>query len=76
MAAVFDIDVTAARVFREVLRQLAESGVDLWVSTVRDREGVTDVMIDNGHRAHDAEPYLNAPVTGHAIAAGLARRDK
>lgn len=39
-------------------------------------EGVTDVMIDNGHRAHDAEPYLNAPVTGHAIAAGLARRDK
>jgi hypothetical protein len=37
MAAVFDIDVTAARVFTEVLRQLAESGVDLWVSTVRDR---------------------------------------
>jgi hypothetical protein len=28
-------------------------------------------LIDNGHRSHDAEPYLNAPVTGRAIAAGI-----
>jgi hypothetical protein len=35
MSAVYDIDITAARVFTEVLRQLAESGVDLWVSTVK-----------------------------------------
>jgi len=33
---------------------------------------VSDVAVDNGHRAHDAEPYLNAPATGRAIAAGLA----
>ena len=33
---------------------------------------VEDVMVDNGHRAHDPEPYLNAAVTGAAVAAGLA----
>lgn len=33
---------------------------------------VRDHLVDNGHRAHDAEPYLNAVVTGHAIAAGIA----
>jgi pimeloyl-ACP methyl ester carboxylesterase len=32
---------------------------------------VEDVLVDNGHRAHDPEPYLNAAVTGAAIAAGL-----
>jgi pimeloyl-ACP methyl ester carboxylesterase len=32
---------------------------------------VTDLGVDNGHRAHDAEPYLNAPVTGRALAAAL-----
>lgn len=37
-------------------------------------DGVTDVMIDSGHRAHDAEPYLNARVTGRAISAGLVAR--
>jgi hypothetical protein len=32
---------------------------------------VEDVLIDNGHRAHDPEPYLNAAATGAAIATGL-----
>jgi pimeloyl-ACP methyl ester carboxylesterase len=27
--------------------------------------------VDNGHRAHDPEPYLNAAVTGAAVAAAL-----
>ena len=33
---------------------------------------VEDVLIDNGHRAHAPEPYLNAAVTGAAIAAALS----
>jgi hypothetical protein len=33
---------------------------------------VEEVLIDNGHRAHDPEPYLNSAVTGAAIAAALA----
>jgi pimeloyl-ACP methyl ester carboxylesterase len=33
---------------------------------------VEEVLIDNGHRAHDPEPYLNAAATGAAIAAALA----
>ena len=32
---------------------------------------VEDVRIDNGHRAHAPEPYLNASATGSAIAAAL-----
>ena len=32
---------------------------------------VEEFLIDNGHRAHDPEPYLNAAVTGAAIAAAL-----
>lgn len=36
-------------------------------------DGVEDVLVDNGHRAHAPEPYLNAPPTGEAIAAALAR---
>jgi len=35
---------------------------------------VRDHMIDNGHRAHDAEPYLNAAVTGQAVAAGMKKQ--
>jgi pimeloyl-ACP methyl ester carboxylesterase len=34
---------------------------------------VEDVMVDNGHRAHAPEPYLNAAPTGAAIAAALQR---
>lgn len=34
-------------------------------------DGVQDHMVDNGHRAHDPEPYLNAKVTGAAVAAAL-----
>jgi len=34
---------------------------------------VEDRRIDNGHRAHDPEPYLNAAVTGEAVAAALGR---
>jgi pimeloyl-ACP methyl ester carboxylesterase len=33
---------------------------------------VEEVLIDNGHRAHEPEPYLNAAATGAAIAAALA----
>jgi len=32
---------------------------------------VEDVLVDNGHRAHAPEPYLNADVTGAAVAAAL-----
>ena len=41
---------------------------DLFGSRVR------DYMVDNGHRTHDAEPYLNAGVTGQAVAAAIAER--
>jgi pimeloyl-ACP methyl ester carboxylesterase len=33
---------------------------------------VEELLIDNGPRAHDPEPYLNAAATGAAIAAALA----
>ena len=32
---------------------------------------VEDVLVDNGHRAHDPEPYLNAVATGQVIAEAL-----
>lgn len=32
---------------------------------------VEDRLVDNGHRAHDPEPYLNAHATGEAVATGL-----
>ena len=32
---------------------------------------VEEVLVDNGHRAHAPEPYLNASVTGRAIAEAL-----
>lgn len=32
---------------------------------------VEDHLVDNGHRAHDPEPYLNCRATGAAIAAAL-----
>ena len=32
---------------------------------------VEEFLVDNGHRAHDPEPYLNAYPTGAAIAAAL-----
>jgi hypothetical protein len=28
-------------------------------------------MVDNGHRAHDPEPYLNSSATGAAVADAL-----
>ncbi|MDX2381010.1 MAG: hypothetical protein QNM02_14755 [Acidimicrobiia bacterium] len=34
-------------------------------------ERVRDLGVDNGHRAHDPEPYLNAPTTGNALADAL-----
>lgn len=34
-------------------------------------DAVIDLAVDNGHRAHDAEPYLNAPTTGRALADAL-----
>ena len=44
------------------------------VSRLADRFGsrVEDHLVDNGHRAHDPEPYLNNKATGAAIAAALA----
>ena len=33
---------------------------------------VTEYKVDNGHRVHDPEPYLNNRWTGYAVAAGLA----
>jgi pimeloyl-ACP methyl ester carboxylesterase len=33
---------------------------------------VTERLVDNGHRVHDPEPYLNNPTTGGAIAKMLA----
>ena len=33
---------------------------------------VEELLVDNGHRAHAPEPYLNAEVTGAAVAAALA----
>jgi pimeloyl-ACP methyl ester carboxylesterase len=35
---------------------------------------VVDHIVDNGHRAHDPEPYLNAAVTGAAVAEALGLR--
>ena len=32
---------------------------------------VTERLVDNGHRVHDPEPYLNNPTTGEAVAAML-----
>ena len=32
---------------------------------------VEDVEVDNGHRAHDPEPYLNSVATGAAVATAL-----
>jgi pimeloyl-ACP methyl ester carboxylesterase len=32
---------------------------------------VEDRIVDNGHRPHDPEPYLNAAATGAAVAAAL-----
>jgi hypothetical protein len=29
------------------------------------------VLVDNGHRAHAPEPYLNSAATGAALAAAL-----
>ena len=34
---------------------------------------VVDRLVDNGHRAHDPQPYLNNPATGAAVADALAR---
>ncbi len=36
-----------------------------------DGQDVIDRRVDNGHRAHDPEPYLNAKATGAAVAAAL-----
>jgi hypothetical protein len=37
-------------------------------------DACVQLRIDNGHRLHDPEPYLNNPATGGAVAAGLTRR--
>jgi hypothetical protein len=40
----------------------------------RFRGDVIEYEVDNGHRVHDPEPYLNNRWTGRAVAAGLAGR--
>ena len=44
--------------------------------TLREKftDRVEEFLIDNGPRAHDPEPYLNAAATGAAIAAALAQK--
>ena len=34
---------------------------------------IVEYKVDNGHRVHDPEPYLNNSWTGQAVAAGLRR---
>jgi len=41
------------------------------LSEVFDRP-VTERLVDNGHRVHDPEPYLNNPTTGGVVAGMLA----
>ena len=36
---------------------------------------VTERLVDNGHRVHDPEPYLNSPTTGGAIAEMLTPKN-
>lgn len=64
------------------------AGLDTWVNVAANRDSVVvesklarlfegpvqDVAVDNGARTHDAEPYLNASVTGRALAQALSRR--
>jgi hypothetical protein len=38
-------------------------------------EGVEDVMVDNGHRAHAPDPYMNTAATGAAVAPAPGQRD-
>jgi pimeloyl-ACP methyl ester carboxylesterase len=47
------------------------------VSHLADHFGprVEDHLVDNGHRAHDPEPYLNAAVTGAAVGRALGLLD-
>jgi len=47
------------------------------VSHLADRFGpeVEDHLVDNGHRAHDPEPYLNAAITGAAVGRALGLLD-
>jgi len=33
---------------------------------------VSERLVDNGHRVHDPEPYLNNPTTGEAVSRLLA----
>lgn len=61
------------------------SGLTSWTNVAANRDSVVvdptldhlfdgaidDVTIDNGHRTHDAEPYLNAAITGFAVASAL-----
>jgi pimeloyl-ACP methyl ester carboxylesterase len=44
-----------------------------WTLTDRFGSRIEELEIDNGHRYHAPEPYLNARRTGAAIAEGLAR---
>ena len=65
-------------------RAVFPAGVDRWVN-IRNTDDpaclrplaevfdgpITERLVDNGHRVHDPEPYLNNPTTGGAIAGML-----
>ena len=66
-------------------RAVFPAGVDQWVN-IRNADDpaclrplvevfdgpITERLVDNGHRVHDPEPYLNNPTTGGAVAGMLS----
>src|SRR5262245_3284639 len=54
------------------VRAVGDKAAEISLDT-RFGSNVEDVVIDNGHRAHAPEPYLNASETGGAIADALRR---
>jgi hypothetical protein len=55
------------------VRAVGDKAAEIPLGT-RFGDEVEDVLIDNGHRAHAPEPYLNAAETGAAIADALGGR--
>ncbi len=53
------------------VRAVGDKAAAVPVAGQRFGDRVEDVMVDNGHRAHAPEPYLNSLATGEAIATAL-----
>lgn len=65
-------DIWPGRIERWVsIRAVGDKAAEVALST-RFGERVEEVLVDNGQRAHDPEPYLSAPATGKVIAEALA----